>query len=98
MSLAIEYCHSKGVIHRDLKLTNIFIQEGTTKIGDFGLARQTGKREGKYIADTAVIATLSYAAPEFVKGKDHTNKIDIWSFGVIAYEMFVGKKAFPGRD
>lgn len=87
ISGAIKYMHSKGIIHRDLKMGNIFLdQQMNAKIGDFGLAALvvTG-RDMQTIRRTTLCGTPNYIAPEILeKGKKgHDHMVDIWSLGII---------------
>ena len=85
---AIKYLHARGVIHRDLKMGNIFLDEGMNmKIGDFGLAAILLKESdvGAFSRRTTLCGTPNYIAPEIL-GKDrkgHDFKVDIWAVGVI---------------
>jgi serine/threonine protein kinase len=86
---AIKYMHSKGIIHRDLKMGNIFLDRNmNVKIGDFGLAALliTGK-DMQAIRRTTLCGTPNYIAPEILeKGKKgHDHMVDIWSLGIIMY-------------
>ena len=85
---AIKYLHARGVIHRDLKMGNIFLDEGMNiKIGDFGLAAILLKESdvGAFSRRTTLCGTPNYIAPEILgKGrKGHDFKVDIWAVGVI---------------
>jgi serine/threonine protein kinase len=106
----IEAAHEKNIIHRDLKPANIKITpEGVVKILDFGLAKamepppsSDSKPEnsptmtiGSTVAGT-ILGTAAYMAPEQAKGKAADKRSDIWSFGVILYEMLTGKRLFQG--
>jgi serine/threonine protein kinase len=83
----LQECHKHGIIHRDLKPDNIFLKDDTIKIGDFGISI-----EGTEVGD--VIGTKAYMAPEqFLDGKS-SRRTDIWSVGVILYEMIYGKMPF----
>jgi serine/threonine protein kinase/Tfp pilus assembly protein PilF len=87
--------HRLGVVHRDLKPANIMIdKEGNARIMDFGIARSL---ESKGITDAGVmIGTPEYMSPEQVEGKEVDQRSDIYSFGVILYEMVTGRVPFEG--
>ena len=93
--LAIKYCHSKRILHRDLKPQNLLIDKnGIIKVGDFGLARAFGIPIKTL---THEILTLWYRAPEILLGqKEYSTPIDIWSIGLIFYEMAHRKPLFAG--
>ncbi|CAM1507262.1 Fc.00g069030.m01.CDS01 [Cosmosporella sp. VM-42] len=95
---AIKYMHNKGIIHRDLKMGNIFLDaQMNAKIGDFGLAALlvTG-RDMQTIRRTTLCGTPNYIAPEILeKGKKgHDHMVDIWSLGIIMFAMFTSKPPF----
>lgn len=100
--------HSQGVIHRDLKPENIFLTaDGNVKILDFGLARveQPLAEDEDTTAPTAtatqagiVMGTLPYMSPEQLRGERIDPRTDIFSFGVMFYEMLTGTRAFPGTS
>jgi eukaryotic-like serine/threonine-protein kinase len=89
----LRHAHSRGVVHRDLKPANVLIQsDDTVKIVDFGCACSPGIRD-KYIKGTA-----PYMSPEQITGKRVDERSDIYSLGIMAYEMFTGKKPFTSDD
>ena len=92
---AIKYCHSKRILHRDLKPQNLLIDKnGTIKVGDFGLARAFGIPIKTL---THEILTLWYRAPEILLGqKEYSTPVDMWSVGLIFYEMAHRKPLFAG--
>ena len=100
LDLAIEICdglahaHAHNVIHRDIKPANIFITEhGSAKLLDFGLARLM---TSQLTRSNMLMGTINYMAPEQVKGERADNRSDIFSTGVLLYELLGGRKAFEG--
>ncbi|TMW94397.1 hypothetical protein EJD97_010335 [Solanum chilense] len=93
----LEYCHSRGVLHRDIKGSNLLIDNnGNLKIGDFGLATlyQTNQKQPL----TSRVVTLWYRPPELLLGAtDYGVAVDLWSSGCIVAELFAGKPIMPGR-
>ena len=91
VSAGLAYAHDKGFIHRDIKPENIlFREDGTAVISDFGIARAT-KSETKMTAVGTVIGTAHYMSPEQAQGKELTPSSDIYSIGIMMYEMFTGE-------
>ncbi|HZS27064.1 MAG TPA: serine/threonine-protein kinase [Candidatus Angelobacter sp.] len=87
--------HAKGVLHRDLKPANIMLDgRGQAVITDFGLASFSGQVQGAEVRS----GTPAYMAPEQLAGKEVTEKSDIYSLGLVLYEVFTGKKAFTAED
>ncbi|CAN6584339.1 unnamed protein product [Malus baccata var. baccata] len=93
----LEYCHSRGVLHRDIKGSNLLLDNnGALKIGDFGLA--TFYEPDQNQALTSRVVTLWYRAPELLLGStEYGVSIDLWSTGCILAEMYAGKPIMPGR-
>ena len=91
--MALECAHEKGIIHRDIKPQNIMLlQDGTIKVADFGIARFL-QSETTTMTDKA-IGSVHYIAPEQASGDYITDKADIYSVGVMLYEMLTGKLPF----
>ena len=92
----LKYMHSHRVIHRDLKVGNLFLNDKMeVKIGDFGLAT---KLEFDGEKKRTICGTPNYIAPEVLGGKGHSYEIDVWALGVIIYTMIVGKPPFETND
>ena len=92
---ALQFAHDSGVIHRDIKPSNIMIVEkDTVKVTDFGIAKisnnltltQTGR----------VVGTPSYMAPEQIEGKEVDGRADVFSLGIVLYELLTGQRPFTG--
>ena len=91
----LETAHKKGIVHRDIKSSNIMItKDGKIKIMDFGLAKIRGGIELTKTGDT--FGTAAYMSPEQARGEALDQKTDIWSFGVVLYELLTGHLPFQG--
>jgi eukaryotic-like serine/threonine-protein kinase len=90
----LEYAHARGVIHRDIKPANIYITDnGAVKILDFGLARLL---TSELTSSHMLMGTVNYMAPEQIRGERADHRADIFSVGVVFYELLSGRKAFAG--
>jgi len=92
---ALAYAHSKNVIHRDIKPDNIHVLPGgQIKLTDFGIARLSD--ESALTADGQIFGTPSYMSPEQIEGRGLDHRSDLFSLGVVLYEMLAGRKPFVG--
>jgi hypothetical protein len=91
----VAYLHDHGIVHRDLKPGNIFLDEGTVKIGDYGLAKfiSCSRRSGQ----TESVGTVHYMAPEIANGR-YGREIDTYALGIILFEMLTGTVPFEGES
>ncbi len=96
---ALEYIHTHGVVHRDLKPENIMIDDlDNIKLIDFGIAGNEGSKRLTFANLSQVMGTPDYISPEQVKGKRGDARSDIYTLGVMLYEMLTGKVPFTGPN
>lgn len=90
---ALHYCHTKHVIHRDIKPENLLVGlDGELKIADFGWSVHAPSSRRRTLC-----GTLDYLPPEMIEGKEHDQNVDIWSLGVLLYELLVGRPPFEAE-
>ena len=94
---ALEYSHRAGVVHRDIKPGNVMVTEtGQVKVMDFGIARAVSDSSSTVAQTTAILGTAAYFSPEQAKGESVDARADLYSTGVVLYEMLTGRPPFRG--
>ncbi len=102
---ALSHAHNRGIIHRDLKAANVMVTpSGLLKVLDFGISRridpsggdETTRFDKSWESQHTFTGTLPYVAPEVFKGQEADERSDIWSLGVLLYEMVAGRRPFQG--
>ena len=96
VALALDYAHQRGIIHRDVKPSNVLVSEdGVVKLMDFGIARVVGGE--RHTKTGVLVGTPEYMAPELWEGKEADKMADLYALGVMAYEMLTGEVPFSGE-
>ncbi|PTT22368.1 Stk1 family PASTA domain-containing Ser/Thr kinase [Microbacterium sp. HMWF026] len=94
---ALEYSHRAGVVHRDIKPGNVMITDGgRVKVMDFGIARAVSDSSSTVAETTAIVGTAAYFSPEQAKGESVDARADLYSAGVVLYELLTGRTPFRG--
>lgn len=95
---ALEYAHAAGIVHRDIKPANVLRSDaGTVKVGDFGIAK-AATDAGDITTTGTILGTVTYLSPEQARGDEPDARSDIYSLGIVLYELLVGRAPFKGES
>jgi len=93
--LALDYIHTQGFLHRDVKASNVFISSsGALKLGDFGIAKVLGASE----CTRTFVGTPFYLSPELLQDESYGHKSDVWAAGCLLYELCALRRPFHGQS
>ena len=96
---ALEYSHRAGVVHRDIKPGNVMVTDaGQVKVMDFGIARAVSDSSSTVAETTQILGTAAYFSPEQAKGEPVDARADVYSTGVVLYELLTGRQPFRGES
>ena len=96
---ALAQAHRAGIIHRDVKPSNVLISDaGEVKLTDFGIARALASEQARLTQTGMIVGSVSYLAPEIVRGEAPTPAADVYALGIVMYQMLRGEAPFSGSD
>ncbi len=98
IATALAVAHAQGTIHRDVKPANVLLTDGAVKVTDFGIARAAADAQEGLTQPGMVLGTARYLSPEQARGKPVDHRSDIYSLGIVLYEMLAGGPPYPGES